>query len=131
MREIIKNGRKLGRKSGSPLMFEWHGSRYWGAAHGLAGIMHVLMHFKLSSDECEDVKGTLKYMINNRFPSGNYPSREESDKSDALVHWCHGAPGIALTLVKASEVMNSIFFQFFERFMLGLLHVLFLWFLEL
>lgn len=107
VREIIKNGRKLGRKSGSPLMFEWHGSRYWGAAHGLAGILHVLMHFKLSSDEREDVKGTLKYMINNRFPSGNYPSSEESGKRDALVHWCHGAPGNSLTLIKASEAFGD------------------------
>ncbi|KAF6152083.1 hypothetical protein GIB67_031405 [Kingdonia uniflora] len=24
-----------------PLMFRWHGTRYWGAAHGLAGILHV------------------------------------------------------------------------------------------
>ncbi|XP_073155156.1 lanC-like protein GCL2 [Henckelia pumila] len=107
VREIIKNGRKLGRKSKSPLMFEWHGSRYWGAAHGLAGILHVLMHFKLSSDEREDVRATLKYMIKNRFPSGNYPSSEESGKRDALVHWCHGAPGIALTLVKASEAFGD------------------------
>ncbi|XP_075482042.1 lanC-like protein GCL2 [Primulina tabacum] len=107
VREIIKNGRKLGRTSGSPLMFEWHGSRYWGAAHGLAGIMHVLMHFELSSDEREDVKGTLKYMIDNRFPSGNYPWSEENGKIDALVHWCHGAPGIALTLIKAYEVFGD------------------------
>lgn len=87
-------------------MFEWYGDRYWGAAHGLAGIMHVLMDFELTSDEREDVKGTLKYMIRNRFPSGNYPASEEDKKHDALVHWCHGAPGITLTLVKAAEVRS-------------------------
>lgn len=85
-------------------MYEWYGEMYWGSAHGIAGIMHVLMHFELKQDEAELVKGTLKYMIENKFPSGNYPASEE-DKRDVLVHWCHGAPGISLTLVKAAEVI--------------------------
>lgn len=84
-------------------MYEWHGKKYCGAAHGLAGIMHVLMEMELKPDEHELVKGTLRYMIKNRFPSGNYPSSEDSE-TDRLVHWCHGAPGIALTLAKAAKV---------------------------
>ncbi|KAK8568497.1 hypothetical protein V6N12_007046 [Hibiscus sabdariffa] len=43
----------------------------------------------------------------NRFPSGNYPASEQDRKQDVLVHWCHGAPGIALTLVKAAEVFGD------------------------
>ncbi|KAF3442125.1 hypothetical protein FNV43_RR16041 [Rhamnella rubrinervis] len=104
--EIIKAGKKLAKKGRCPLMYEWHGKKYWGAAHGLAGIMHVLMDMELKPDEVEDVKGTLRYMIKNRFPSGNYPSSEGSE-SDRLVHWCHGAPGVALTLVKAAEVFGD------------------------
>ena len=65
--------------------------------------MHVLMDTELKPDEVEDVKGTLWYMIQNRFPSGNYPS-SEGNESDRLVHWCHGASGVALTLVKAAQV---------------------------
>ncbi|KAL2472656.1 LanC-like protein GCR2 [Forsythia ovata] len=103
--DIIKSGRKLA-KGRCPLMYEWHGKKYLGAAHGLAGIMYVLMDMDLKPDELEDVKGTLSYMIKNRFPSGNYPSSEGSD-SDRLVHWCHGAPGVALTLVKAAEVFGG------------------------
>lgn len=103
--EVIKSGRRLGRKGSCPLMYEWYGEKYWGAAHGLAGIMHVLMDMELKPDEVEDVKGTLKYMISNRFPSGNYPASEDDRKSDVLVHWCHGAPGIALTLAKAAKVI--------------------------
>ncbi|KAK4484436.1 hypothetical protein RD792_007017 [Penstemon davidsonii] len=105
--EIIKNGRNLGKTGGSPLMFEWHGERYWGAAHGLAGIINVLIHFDLTLDEREDVKETLRYMVRNRFPSGNYPVSEEDRRRDALVHWCHGAPGVALTLVKSAEVFGN------------------------
>lgn len=88
-------------------MYEWHGKKYWGAAHGLAGIMHVLMNMELKPDEVEDVKNTLRYMIKNRFPSGNFRSSEGND-SDKLVHWCHGAPGVALTLIKAAEVFIVI-----------------------
>uniref|UniRef100_A0A7C9CYM9 Uncharacterized protein n=1 Tax=Opuntia streptacantha TaxID=393608 RepID=A0A7C9CYM9_OPUST len=103
--EVIKPGRRLG-KGGCPLMYEWHGKKYWGAAHGLAGIMHVLMDMELKPDEQEDVKATLHYMIKGRFPSGNYPSSEGSE-TDRLVHWCHGAPGVALTIAKAAQVFGD------------------------
>ncbi|XP_065862131.1 lanC-like protein GCR2 [Euphorbia lathyris] len=104
--EIINSGRNFAHRGICPLMYEWHGKKYWGAAHGLAGIMYVLMDMELKPDEIEDVKRTLHYMINNRFPSGNYPS-SEGNESDRLVHWCHGAPGVALTLVKAAEVFGD------------------------
>ncbi|XP_021754822.1 lanC-like protein GCR2 [Chenopodium quinoa] len=109
MREIVTDIMKAGRKLGKgrcPLMYEWHGKKYWGAAHGLAGIMHVLMDMPLTPDEQEDVKAVLRYMIRGRFPSGNYPSSEGSE-SDRLVHWCHGAPGLALTLAKAAQVFGD------------------------
>ncbi|GJV50526.1 LanC-like protein GCL2 [Tanacetum coccineum] len=95
----------MGVASRCPLMFEYSGDIYWGAAHGLAGIMYVLMHFGLPPDAFADVNKTLKYMINNRFPSGNYP-RDEAKRSDELVYWCHGAPGVALTLTKAAEFLE-------------------------
>ncbi|KAL3699372.1 hypothetical protein R1sor_017394 [Riccia sorocarpa] len=100
---IIQGGRAGAVQTKCPLMYQWHGTRYWGAAHGLVGIMHVLMHFPLSADAADDVKGVLRYMIKNRFVGGNYPSSEGNNR-DRLVHWCHGAPGVALTLCKAAQV---------------------------
>ncbi|KAI5389518.1 hypothetical protein KIW84_074978 [Lathyrus oleraceus] len=100
-----------------PSSYTWYAEKYWGAAHVLAGIMHVLMDMELKPDELEDVRETLKYMIHNNFPSGNYPASEEDKKRDVLVHWCHGAPRVALTLVKAAKVktclMNSVDIMFF------------------
>ncbi|KAJ4975997.1 hypothetical protein NE237_001103 [Protea cynaroides] len=64
------------------------------------------MHIKLKPDELVDVEGTLRYMVKNRYPSGNYPSSEGSE-SDHLVQWCHGAPGVTLTLAKAAEVFEG------------------------
>lgn len=40
---ILADGRACARGSEWPLMYEWHGKRYLGAAHGVAGIMHVRM----------------------------------------------------------------------------------------
>ncbi|KAJ6737235.1 LANC-LIKE PROTEIN GCL1 [Salix viminalis] len=90
-----------------PLMYRWHGTRYWGAANGLAGILQVLLHFPLSIDDVEDVKATLRYMMSNRFPhSGNYPSSEGNPR-DKLVQWSHGAAGMTITLCKASEMFPN------------------------
>ncbi|KAL2905784.1 LanC-like protein GCL1 [Bienertia sinuspersici] len=90
-----------------PLMYRWHGTRYFGAPHGLAGILHVLLHFPLLEDDAEDVKKTLRYMMSKRFPkSGNYPSSDGNPR-DNLVQWCHGATSVAITLCKASQVFPN------------------------
>uniref|UniRef100_A0A6N2ND27 LanC-like protein GCL1 n=2 Tax=Salix viminalis TaxID=40686 RepID=A0A6N2ND27_SALVM len=90
-----------------PLMYRWHGTRYWGAANGLAGILQVLLNFPLLKEDMEDVRATLRYMMSNRFPrSGNYPSNEGNPR-DKLVQWSHGATGMAITLCKASEMFPN------------------------
>ncbi|KAK4485923.1 hypothetical protein RD792_008574 [Penstemon davidsonii] len=107
--EAVLAGGRAGASDNTacPLMYRWHGTRYWGAAHGLAGILHVLLHFPLSGNDIEDIMATLRYMISNRFPqSGNYPVSEGNTR-DNLVQWSHGASGVALTLCKASEVFPS------------------------
>ncbi|KAF5960487.1 hypothetical protein HYC85_001696 [Camellia sinensis] len=107
--EAVLAGGRAGASdnTASPLMYRWHGTRYWGAAHGLAGILHVLLHFPLSQEDANDVKQTLRYMMSNRFPhSGNYPSSEGNPR-DKLVQWSHGATAMAITLCKASQVFVS------------------------
>ncbi|KAL7255013.1 hypothetical protein ACSBR1_009219 [Camellia fascicularis] len=107
--EAVLAGGRAGASdnTASPLMYRWHGTRYWGAAHGLAGILHVLIHFPLSQEDANDVKQTLRYMMSNRFPhSGNYPSSEGNPR-DKLVQWSHGATAMAITLCKASQVFLS------------------------
>lgn len=109
--EAVLAGGRAGASDNTtcPLMYRWHGTRYWGAAHGLAGILNVLLHLPLSGGDVEDVKATLRYMMSNRFPhSGNYPVSEGNPR-DKLVQWSHGAGGMAITLSKASEVSSYIF----------------------
>lgn len=107
--EALLAGGRVGAsdKKDCPLMYRWHGTPYLGAAHGLAGILHVLLHFPLSGQDTEDVKGTLRYIVRNRFPhSGNYPS-SEGNLRDKLVQWSHGATGVAITLCKAAQVFSN------------------------
>lgn len=87
-----------------PLMYRWHGTRYFGAAHGLAGILHVLLHFQLKREALDDVKETIRYLIRHRFGhGGNYPL-SDGNRRDRLVQWSHGAGGVAIMLCKAAEV---------------------------
>ncbi|KAL0721499.1 hypothetical protein Bca4012_036098 [Brassica carinata] len=104
--EAILSGGRVGAADhqACPLLYRFHGTRFWGAANGLAGILHVLLHFPLSEENVKDVQGTLRYMMSNRFPnSGNYPCSEGNPR-DKLVQWSHGATGMAITLAKASQV---------------------------
>ncbi|CAI5513778.1 unnamed protein product [Closterium sp. Naga37s-1] len=104
-----------------PLMFAWHEKRYWGAAHGLAGIAHTLLlgawhmgHLgqvgrvgEVAAAEAEEGAGeegreaaeeggreavaVLEWMVGGRLPSGNYPSSEEKRLTAAAVAGGGGA----------------------------------------
>lgn len=112
---IVESGKKLakslqsqGRKT-PPLMFEWHKKKYLGAAHGLAGILYLLLKVKehLGVHLVEnEIRQTIDYLLDLSFPSGNYPSSLENDE-DRLVQWCHGSPGFIHCLVEASKVYDS------------------------
>ncbi|EFA81797.1 bacterial lantibiotic synthetase component C-like protein [Heterostelium album PN500] len=114
--EIVESGRDyaIDDESESPLMYEWHRSQYLGGVHGLAGILYMLMSSlemisinqekKRSIDS--DIRESLDYLVSTMLPSGNFPTRTDSD-SDRLVQFCHGAPGIIPTLVKAYSYFNN------------------------
>ncbi|ETN77521.1 lanthionine synthetase C-like protein [Necator americanus] len=92
----------LQRKSPCPLMYEYHGTEYLGAAHGLAGILQMALGFYdlLSDSEERAVHESADWLISTQDDEGNFASsvkwigRERGD--DQLVHWCHGAPGVIL-----------------------------------
>ena len=99
---ILEDGKRLAGR-GFPLMWEWHEKRYLGAAHGVCGILLVLLHFRDAVDALGGgrlVRETVDQLLRARFPSGNLPSSLDSD-SDRLVHWCHGAPGLIPLLAEA------------------------------
>jgi hypothetical protein len=45
---VLQSGQNLAQKEGRhvPLMYMWHGKYYLGGAHGIAGILYMLLQVK-------------------------------------------------------------------------------------
>ncbi|KAJ6475769.1 hypothetical protein C8R47DRAFT_1142393 [Mycena vitilis] len=93
-----------GKLPAPPLMWTWHGTRYLGAAHGVAGILHVLLlcPAQITRPYMESILLTVDWLIGCQDPQGNWPSAAPiggfTGHEKELVQWCHGASGILLAL---------------------------------
>jgi lantibiotic modifying enzyme len=107
--EIITSGIEGAENSSSALMWSWHGKQYLAAAHGVAGIIYILLdldYVKNYPKYMQLITCTMDWMCTLLTKKhGNFPSREGG--SDQLVQWCHGAPGIIPTLVKMYKLTNK------------------------
>uniref|UniRef100_A0A2R5LDA0 Putative lanthionine synthetase c-like protein 1 n=1 Tax=Ornithodoros turicata TaxID=34597 RepID=A0A2R5LDA0_9ACAR len=111
MSSVLKSGQQLAKqmKISSPLMYQWHDSYYLGAAHGLAGILYMLLQAKeqLSPSEMQSlIQPSIRYYLGLKYPSGNFPSSLGS-QTDKLIHWCHGAPGAIHLFALAHTVFGE------------------------
>ncbi|KZV75025.1 hypothetical protein PENSPDRAFT_681467 [Peniophora sp. CONT] len=86
---------------GPGLMWVWHGKRYLGAAHGIAGILDVILHCPESIlvTHASVICNTVEHLLFLQDPSGNWPSSASTmpviiPKSSELVQWCHGSTGV-------------------------------------
>ena len=98
------------------LLWIFH-SFYLGAAHGVVGILQMIL--SLRPDELqvlnkegflEKIRNTISELDGYCLPSGNLDSSIHSKserRRDRLVQWCHGATGHVLLLVKAAEVFQD------------------------
>jgi len=87
---ILNQGKTLGRLTGSwPLMWEWHDKKYLGAAHGVAGILYILLLAKpwLPNDSIAQIVETAEKLLSLQWRSGNFPSSlgNERDKLVKLI----------------------------------------------
>ncbi|XP_015710381.1 lanC-like protein 2 isoform X3 [Coturnix japonica] len=110
---IIESGKNFSKEERKtercPLLYQWHGKQYVGAAHGVAGIYYMLMQPIANVDQetlTELVKPSIDYVRHKKFRSGNYPS-SLSNETDRLVHWCHGAPGVIHMLMQAYKTFKE------------------------
>lgn len=117
IRTMIQTGIRTSGERGSslPLLWEWHGKQYLGAAHGVAGILYTLLHFlpemrDIDAQDGSDIIGTVRSAVERLdglcFPTGNLRS-SVGRETDKLVHWCHGSAGYVLLLVKAYEIFGE------------------------
>ncbi|ETW75326.1 hypothetical protein HETIRDRAFT_331192 [Heterobasidion irregulare TC 32-1] len=89
-------------------MWRWHGKRYLGGAHGVAGILQIILHAPpaLLYPHTAAISSTLAYLVSLQDRTGNWPSKaparhDDQDRENDLVQWCHGAPGILPLLATA------------------------------
>ena len=64
-------------KRSVPMWWEWHDKEYIGAAHGVGGILFVLLAARAYISEemlISHIKPTLDYFVSLQYPSGNFPS---------------------------------------------------------
>ncbi|KAJ8943032.1 hypothetical protein NQ318_022576 [Aromia moschata] len=113
-RVIIRSGRDYAARHHSPcpLMYAYYQVEYLGAAHGLCSILQALLSVPgfLDShpDDAADIKTCIDYLLSLQNKEGNFPTAtdEIGSKSD-LVHWCHGAGGLAYLMAKAYIVFRD------------------------
>jgi hypothetical protein len=67
-----------------PLMWVWHGRRYLGAAHGVAGILQMLWSCPshIVFPHMFDMLGTLMWLVGIQDKSGNWPTKAPKMRGD-------------------------------------------------
>ena len=109
---IVQGGRKFSRRcsSKSPLMYSYYETQYLGAAHGLTGILQLLMsvpdYFHHNPEAEKDVKASIAFLLSVQTFEGNFPCsmgelKDPRHHNEELIHWCHGAPGTVYLLARA------------------------------
>ncbi|VDK76278.1 unnamed protein product [Litomosoides sigmodontis] len=106
---IIDSGRHYAKqhKFRAPLMYQYYKVEYLGAAHGLMGILQMLLSFSdlLDDTALRDIDTTLNWLLEIQTENGNFaPSVDEigiNRESDELLHWCHGATGAVHLMIVA------------------------------
>ncbi|KIK64012.1 hypothetical protein GYMLUDRAFT_162038 [Collybiopsis luxurians FD-317 M1] len=98
------------------LMWSWHRKRYLGAAHGVAGILHVILMCPVNviAPYIPDILQTVEWLTTCNDDEGNWPSslKHEYPRSNNLMQWCHGAPGMLMlfaTLVRRAHGHPDLF----------------------
>ncbi|EPT31253.1 lanthionine synthetase C family protein [Toxoplasma gondii TgCatPRC2] len=112
--KMLESGEAYGRRTGaSPLLYSWHDREYLGAAHGVMGIVYMLMlvePIRNDPNAMRLVKGTLEWLLTLETKHHNWPAvRGETD--DYLCHFCHGATGAVFAFGLGSIVFNNREFQ--------------------
>ncbi|WWC93958.1 hypothetical protein V866_000796 [Kwoniella sp. B9012] len=118
---ILQSGRPTSSSSSTesygdpPLLYRWHGKTYLGAAHGISGILTILMRehrifhhgHLLTEEDLRMIEQTVDWLISKIDAEENLPSSLESSGGKELVQFCHGNPGLILVLVEGCKLFDD------------------------
>ncbi|XP_006273715.3 lanC-like protein 3 [Alligator mississippiensis] len=109
---ILESGKQYAvkRRKPFPLMYSYYGTEYLGAAHGLSSILQMLLSYYeyLQPPDQELIWQSVDFLMEQE-QNCNWPPElgETIERENELVHWCHGAPGIAYLFAKAYLVSKK------------------------
>ncbi|XP_063841305.1 lanC-like protein 3 homolog [Scylla paramamosain] len=116
---MVESGQKYSKAHNScvPLMYQYYETEYLGAAHGVSGILTMLLCFPEWLSRRPEfkllIKKALDALVALQQPNGNFPASMDEvgvsrgRRRDELVHWCHGAPGFVYMLAKGYMVFED------------------------
>ncbi|KZF19818.1 Lanthionine synthetase C-like protein [Xylona heveae TC161] len=90
----------------------WHEKAYLGAAHGAIGIITQIVLTVPSF--AKDVQKDLEDVLDLQLENGNWPSSlpdggiAETAGKDRLVQFCHGAPGVIVSLLSIMKYFPEL-----------------------
>jgi len=93
---------------GSPyLQYYFDGVLYLGAAHGISGIVYMMLHRHdlFNENQTAIIKSTIDWIASCRDEHGNYCWTSKKDY--LTTHWCHGSPGIVYLFTKAHSIFHE------------------------
>eukprot|EP00435_Cladocopium_sp_Y103_P073870 s443_g45.t1 len=104
----VSYARQLRSSKPPPVMWEWYRDRYMGAAHGVMGIIFMLLHVPSMREgpNLETLRKALHWLGSMRQSTGNWPVVFGEGGGDCI-HFCHGATGAVLLFCKAYEVLKE------------------------
>jgi hypothetical protein len=116
VRQVAEKLLEVGRRlvSPSPLMYQWHKKRYLGAAHGLTGILYMLLQvngFAAHPKHRQEIVDSLRFLT-TQYSAEHFATKERTEPFpqeayDEMTQWCHGAPAFAFVFMKAAEVLQD------------------------
>ena len=88
----------------------WYGKKYLGAAHGIAGIVvQVVMSCRATGAQIPaEMEGIVSSLLDQQLDTGNWPPSRDGLQRDELVQFCHGAPGMIVSLISIRESFPSL-----------------------
>ncbi|KAF9647621.1 hypothetical protein BDM02DRAFT_2534148 [Thelephora ganbajun] len=96
-----------------PLMWSWHHKLYLGAAHGVAGILQMIVSCPLDTIAAHIpiILQTVEWLLHVQCEDGNWSSKASEGPPTERQEWCHGAPGLVILfstiLKRAAELSVS------------------------